>query len=176
MDSRIAHLLFRLMDPVMEIPFRYRFFDPVTTLNGAGIRSGQEILEIGCGTGFFTIPAAKLVGDEGCVYAVDSHPMAIEQVARKIQDAGLTNVKLIKADAMEVGLAIGCTDLVLLFGVIPSPVISLDRLLPEIHRLLRSEGTLAVKNNPSLNKNREGFNFTQGRATLVVIPYPVVAL
>jgi SAM-dependent methyltransferase len=144
MDSRTAHLLFRLMARVMESPLRYRFSDPVTILEGAGIRSGQGVLEIGCGTGFFTISAAELVGDEGRVYAVDPHPLAIEQVTRKIQDAGLANVRLIRADAAEAGLASDCIDLVLLFGVIPSPIIPLDRLLPEIHRLLRSEGALAV--------------------------------
>jgi SAM-dependent methyltransferase len=125
MDSQTAHLLFRLMARVMESPLRYRFFDPVTILEGAGIRPGQEILEIGCGTGFFTISAAGLVGDEGRIYAVDPHP-------------------LLRADATEAGLVSGCIDLVLLFGVIPSPIIPLDRLLPEIYRLLRSEGALAV--------------------------------
>jgi demethylmenaquinone methyltransferase/2-methoxy-6-polyprenyl-1,4-benzoquinol methylase len=105
---------------------------------------GQEVLEVGCGTGFFTIPAAELVGDEGRVYAVDSHPLAIEQVAKKIRDAGLTNVRLIKADAIETGLASDCIDLVLLFGVIPSPTSPLGRLLPEMHRLLKPEGALAV--------------------------------
>ena len=143
-DSRAARLLFRLMARVMESPLRYRFFDPVRTLKGSGIRSGQEVLEIGCGTGFFTIPAAELVGDEGRVYAMDPHPLAIEHVTRRIQDAGLTNVRLIRADATEAGLASGCIDLVLLFGVIPAPVIPLDRLLHEIHRLLRAEGALAV--------------------------------
>jgi demethylmenaquinone methyltransferase/2-methoxy-6-polyprenyl-1,4-benzoquinol methylase len=113
-------------------------------LKGAGVQSGQEVLEVGCGTGFFTVPAAELVGDEGRVYAIDPHPLAIEQVARKVRDAGLTNVKLIKADATEAGLASGSIDLALLFGVIPSPTLPLDRLLPEIHRLLRSEGALAV--------------------------------
>jgi ubiquinone/menaquinone biosynthesis C-methylase UbiE len=144
MDSRTAHLLFRLMARVMESPLRYRFFDPVTILQGAGVRPGQEVLEIGCGTGFFTLSAAEVVGDRGHVYAMDPHPLAIEQVMRKIQDAGLANVRLIKADATEAGLVSGCIDLALLFGVIPSPIIPLDRLLPEIHRLLRSEGALAV--------------------------------
>ena len=144
MESRTAHLLFRLMAKVMESPLRYRFFNPVTTLEASGIRSGQHVLEIGCGTGFFTIPTAKLVGDKGCVYAVDPHPLAMEQVKRKILHAGLTNVRLIKADATKTGLITGCIDLVLLLGVIPSPFIPLERLLSEIHRLLRSEGTLAV--------------------------------
>jgi SAM-dependent methyltransferase len=143
-DSPIAHFLFRLIAPVMESPLRRRFFDPVRTLKGARIQSGQEVLEVGCGTGFFTIPAAELVGDEGRVYAIDPHPLAIEQVASKVRDAGLTNVRPIKADATEAGLASGSIDLALLFGVIPSPTLPLDRLLPEMHRLLRSEGALAV--------------------------------
>ena len=143
-DSVTAHFLFKLIALVMESPLRRRFFDPVSTLNGAGILSGQKVLEVGCGTGFFTIPAAQLVGDQGRVYAIDAHPLAIEQVARKIQDAELANVRLIKADATEAGLASGSIDLVLLFGVIPSPTLPLERLLPEMHRLLKPKGALAV--------------------------------
>ena len=143
-DSRTAHLLFRLMARLMDSPLRYRLSDPVTILEGAGLGPGQKVLEIGCGTGFFTIAAAEMVGEGGCLYAVDPHPLAIEQVMRKVQSAGLTNVRLIRADATVAGLASGCIDIALLFGVIPAPIISLDRLLAEIHRLLRPEGVLAV--------------------------------
>jgi demethylmenaquinone methyltransferase/2-methoxy-6-polyprenyl-1,4-benzoquinol methylase len=144
MESGTARLLFRLMARVMDSPLRYRLSHPIRILEGAGIRPGQQVLEIGCGTGFFTIPAADLVGAGGRVYAMDPHPLAIEEVARKVQHAGLANVRLIKADATKAGLASECIDLALLFGVIPSPLIPLDRLLAEIHRLLRSEGALAV--------------------------------
>ncbi len=143
-DSSTAHFLFKLITPVMESPLRRKFSDPVKVLKGAGTQSGKGVLEIGCGTGFFTIPAAKLVGDEGCVYAIDSHPVAIEQVAKKVRDAGLTNVRLIKADALETGLASDCIDLVLLLGVIPSATLPLGRLLPEMRRVLKPDGALAV--------------------------------
>jgi ubiquinone/menaquinone biosynthesis C-methylase UbiE len=143
-DTPIAHLLFRLIAPAMESRLRHRFFDPVRALKAAGIRSGQGVLEVGCGTGFFTIPAAGLVGEKGRVYAIDPHPLAIKQVARKVRDAGLTNVRLIRADATEAGIASGSIDLALLFGVVPSPTLPLDRLVPEMFRLLRSEGALAV--------------------------------
>jgi SAM-dependent methyltransferase len=142
--SPVVQLLFRLGAPLMQSPLRRRFFDPVRTLLGAGIRPGQRVLEVGCGTGFFTVPAAQLVGDEGCVYAIDLHPLAIEQVAKKVRDAGLRNVSLIKTDATAAGLARGSVDLVLLFGVVPSPTLPLDRLLPEMARLLQPQGTLAV--------------------------------
>jgi ubiquinone/menaquinone biosynthesis C-methylase UbiE len=143
-DSPTARFLFGLIAPVMESRLRRRFFDPVRALKAAGIQLEQEVLEVGCGTGFFTIPAAELVGDEGRVYAVDPHPLAIKQVARRVRDAGLANVRLIKADATQAGLASGSIDLALLFGVIPSPTLPLGRLLPEMHRLLRPEGALAV--------------------------------
>ena len=143
-DSPAARFLFRSLAPVMESPLRRRFFDPVRTLKGARIHSGLAVLEVGCGTGFFTIPTAELLGDRGRVYAIDAHPLAIEQVATKIKHAGLSNVRLIRADATEVGLASDSIDLALLFGVIPSPTLPLDQLLPEMHRLLRPEGALAV--------------------------------
>jgi ubiquinone/menaquinone biosynthesis C-methylase UbiE len=143
-DSPIAHFLFRLIAPVMESRLRRRFFDPVRALKAAGIQPGQDILEVGCGTGYFTLPAAELVGEKGRVYAVDPHPSATEQVANKVRNAGLTNVRLIRADATEAGLASGSIDLALLFGVIPSPTLPLDRLLPEMSRLLRPKGTLAM--------------------------------
>ena len=143
-DSAAARFLFELMAPVMESPMRRKFFDPVKTLKAAGIQAGQAVLEVGCGTGFFTIHAAQLMGSEGRVYAIDPHPLAIERVGNKIRDAGVTNVRLIKADALESGLASDCIDLVLLFGVIPSPTLPLDRFLPEMGRLLKPDGSLAV--------------------------------
>lgn len=143
-DSAMARFLFKLIALVMEHPLRRRFFDPVKTLKGAGVRPGQKVLEVGCGTGFFTVPAAELVGDEGRVYALDPHPLAIARVAKKVRDADLTNVALIKADAIETCLADGSVDLVLLLGVIPSPTLPPERLLPEMHRLLKREGALAV--------------------------------
>jgi len=143
-DSVITHFLFKSIAPVMESRLRQRFFNPVRALESTGIQCGQKILEVGCGTEFFTIPVAKLVGPEGHVYAIDSHPLAIEETAKKIHDAGLSNVGLIKGDATETGLAPDSIDLVLLFGVIPSPTLPLDRLLPRMHRLLKREGALAV--------------------------------
>lgn len=128
MASRIARVLFRLMGGVMDSRLRYRLSHPTGILEGAGIRPGQDVLEIGCGTGFFTIPAAGLVGDQGHVYAMDPHPLAIEEVTRKIRDAKLANVRLIRADATEAGLASGCVDLALLLGVIPAPMIPLQSI------------------------------------------------
>jgi ubiquinone/menaquinone biosynthesis C-methylase UbiE len=129
---------------VMEHPLRRRLNDPVKTLKVAGLRSGQHVLEVGCGTGFFTVPAARLVGGTGLVHSIDLYPRAIEHVTQKVQEAGLTNVKLTLVDALATGLPDSDFDLILLLGVIPSPTLPLDRLLLEMHRLLKPNGELAV--------------------------------
>jgi len=144
-DSTIIRFLFKLLAPILESPFRHKLRNPFMTLKAAGIRPGQEVLEIGCGTGFYTMDAAKMVKEGGHIWAIDMHPLAIEQVSKKIQEVGLNNVKLIKANAIETGLASRSIDLILLFGVIPSPTLPIDQLLPEMHRLLKPGGTLSVK-------------------------------
>ncbi len=62
-NSRILNLLFKPAGAMMGSKVRQWLSDPVKTLQGAGIKSGQIILEVGSGTGFFTIPAAQLIGD-----------------------------------------------------------------------------------------------------------------
>ena len=128
----------------MGSKFRQWLLDPVEPLRGAGIRPGQTILEVGCGTGFFTIPAAQLIGDQGCLVALDVSSGFIEQVSKKVQNGNLQNVRIVKRDALETGLDTASMDKVLLFGVIPFPLLPLNRLLPEMHRVLKPEGTLAV--------------------------------
>jgi demethylmenaquinone methyltransferase/2-methoxy-6-polyprenyl-1,4-benzoquinol methylase len=143
-DSPIVNFVFEHMLHLLDSPIRRWFNDPVKTLKAAGVRPGLEVLEVGCGTGFFTIQAAKMVGDEGCVHAFDIHPLAVERVAEKIQNTGLRNVRLTKTDALETELPGESYDLILLFGVIPAPVLPLNKLLPEMHRLLRTGGSMAV--------------------------------
>ena len=143
-NSKIVHFIFRVIGAAMESRFRYRFFGPMTTLRDADIQTGQTVLEVGCGTGFYTVSAAQLIGDQGCLVAMDVLPVAIERVSKKVQTANLKNVRVVKGDAMNTGLDAESMDAVLLFGVIPAPMLPLNRLLPEMHRVLKTEGTLAV--------------------------------
>lgn len=123
---------------------RKRLMDPVKTLRGADVQPGQAVLEVGCGTGFFTIPAAQLIGDEGCLVALDASSGYVEQVSKKVQRAGLKNVRIIRRDALATALDTASMDKALLFGVLPFPLLPLNRLLPEMHRVLKPEGTMAV--------------------------------
>jgi ubiquinone/menaquinone biosynthesis C-methylase UbiE len=143
-DSLLLKLIYRNMGFFLDNPIRRWLNDPVEKIRAAGIRPGMDVLEVGCGSGYFTLPAADLVGDEGRLHAIDIHPIALETTSKRIKESNLKNVILSKTDALETGLPSGIYDIILLFGVIPAPVLPLDQLLPEMHRLLRSGGSIAV--------------------------------
>ena len=142
--SKLLNLLFKPAGVMMESRLRQWLMNPVKTLRGAGIQPGQTVLEVGCGAGFFTIPAAELIGDQGCLVAMDSLSNYTKQVSKKVQSAGLKNVRVVKRDALDTGLDAASIDKVLLFGVLPFPFLPLKRLLPEMHRGLKPEGSMAV--------------------------------
>lgn len=132
------------MASLMESRFRYRFFQPEPIVAGAEIRAGQTVLELGCGTGFFTPTIASHLGKQGTLIAMDILPQSVESVSRKVQSANLKNVRVVQGDALNTKLGNQSIDAVLLFGVIPAPMLPLDNLLPEVRRILHPSGVLAV--------------------------------
>ncbi len=54
---------------------------------------GKTVADIGAGSGWFTVRAAKRVGDTGAVYAVDINPEAIRYIEARIRKENLHNVK-----------------------------------------------------------------------------------
>src|SRR5690349_19966346 len=109
-------------------------------MKGAGLLPGQKGLEVGCGTGYFTVPDARLIGGEGSLVAMDVLSASVEAVERKVLAAGLKNVRVIQADAVDTGLDAAGFDTILLFGVIPAPMLPMSQLLHEMQRVLKPEG------------------------------------
>jgi ubiquinone/menaquinone biosynthesis C-methylase UbiE len=115
--------------------------DPYKLLKAAGLKRGQKILEVGCGPGFFTIPAADIVGEEGLVYAVDVNPYAIARVRGKITRKGIKNVVPMLRNASDTGLPDQGVDIAFMFGL-PHIVGGREAVVSEIHRILKPEGIL----------------------------------
>ena len=142
--SRLINMLVKLPGINMESRLRRLFHDPAKLLNGADIRPGQTVLEVGCGTGFFTLTAAEIIGETGHLIALDPVSDYVERVNEKVRKVGLRNVEVVRRDALATGLQAESVDVVLLYGVLPFPTLPLDRLLPEMRRVLKPGGTLAV--------------------------------
>ncbi len=128
----------------LDSPFRRKFNDPVKLVSKAQIMKGQIVLEIGCGSGFFTQEISKQVGSEGKVYATDIHPLAIEEMKKKIQQLGITNVVPQREDATNTSFENETFDIIILYGVVPAPVIPLTELSNEMNRILKSGGVCAI--------------------------------
>ncbi len=75
---------------------------------------------------------------------MDASSEFLEEVAKKVQKADLTNVRIMQRDALDTALETASIDKALLFGVIPFPLLPLNKLLPEMHRVLKPGGTMAV--------------------------------
>ena len=142
--TTIGKLTIKLLASAMESQFRYRYFGPKKILQGVDNLKGQIVLEIGCGTGFFTIPAAEFIGDQGSLVAIDILSESVDEVTRKVNAANLQNVRVVKGDVMNTHLETESFNTVILFGVVPAPMLTLTRVLNEMHRVLKHEGTLAI--------------------------------
>ena len=143
-QSRFLNLLFRFGGKSMESRLRHWLFDPRKTLKGADLRAGQTVLEVGCGTGFFTLSAAEMIGDTGRLIAMDPLSDFVDRVRDKARVAGLNQIEVVRRDALHTGLPADSIDVTLLFGVVPFPTLPLNRLLPEMHRVLKPDGTMAL--------------------------------
>lgn len=102
------------------------------------------MLEVGCGPGFFTIPAARIVGKQGLVYAVDVHPLAIKRVKKKIENEKIENVKPILCNASDTGLSDQSIDLAFVFGL-RYMAGGLENLISEMHRVIKPGVTLSFE-------------------------------
>ena len=106
------------------------------------LQKRQTFLDYGCGTGEFTIPAARIVGSRGKVYALDCLPRQLEIVEEKSRKEGLTNIETILS-ASETGLPDECIDVIWMCDVLHE-VRGRRAVLEESHRVLKSGGVLAI--------------------------------
>jgi ubiquinone/menaquinone biosynthesis C-methylase UbiE len=83
-------------------------------LESLPINSGDNIADIGAGTGFFSIPMAEATGAEGTVYAVDIQPEMLARIQKRATKAGVTNIKLVLATEKSPALAANTIDMVLM--------------------------------------------------------------
>jgi ubiquinone/menaquinone biosynthesis C-methylase UbiE len=89
---------------------RRLWYNPEAVLQD--LRVGMVFMDIGCGDGFFSILAAKKVGETGKVYAVDSDALAIEKLKRKAKTEGIKNIRARVAAAEETVFCRRCADFV----------------------------------------------------------------
>ncbi len=112
-----------------------------------GVKLGQQVGDLGCGgAGYFSLPAARLVGSNGKVYAVDVLKSALEGVLSKAKLENLLNIEAIWSDLEKVGatkVVPESLDHALLVNILFQSRQN-ESLVQEAKRLLRVGGRLLV--------------------------------
>jgi ubiquinone/menaquinone biosynthesis C-methylase UbiE len=116
---------------------------PRALLRSLGLKAGDTVADIGCGPGFFTLPAAEIVGPDGVVVAADIQGEMLTTVRVRAAEQGLTNVRLAKTSETELPLPAQSFNLVIAAFVLHE-VPKHATFLRKMGRLLKSGGHLAV--------------------------------
>ncbi len=132
---------------VMAFVFKFRDIlrSRKNILEEAGIKPGFPVLDYGCGPGSYTAAASEMAGSSGKVYALDIHPLAIRMVRDIASKNKLTNIETILSDC-NTGLPDNSVDVVLLYDTFHDLRDS-DRVMEELHRVLKSEGLLSFSDH-----------------------------
>jgi len=119
---------------------------PSEIVKDAGVELGDVVLDFGCGDWSCSIAAAKIVGAEGKVYALDIHPDACQEVNKRAAKKSLRNIETIRSDCMT-GLSDECVDIVFLHEVLHTLGDKKQTVLKELHRVLKREAILSFSDH-----------------------------
>lgn len=126
-----------------------------------GITAGKTVADVGAGSGWFTVRAARRVGDGGTVYAVDINPESIRYIEDRAQKEKLHNVKTILGKADDPLLPAGAIDAVLLlktYHEVAEPV----GLLRNLRTALRPGAKVGI-----IDRNGNGEDHGVGREVVL---------
>ena len=123
--------------------FRKLSEKPEERLHEIGLKEGMTFLDVGCTLGFYSFPAAAIVGKRGLVYALDINSDFIKYVLRKAQKKEIAHLKPIVARAQDTGLSPESVDMGFLHLVFHD-IEDKPKALREFHRILRATGRLVI--------------------------------
>lgn len=153
-------------------------FEGEETLRKIAIKSGQIVLDFGCGSGNYTIPAARIVGEDGTVYALDKDERALDELMRRAQSEGLRNIRRIDTSGqVEIPLESKSVDVALLYDIFWYFSLTdgrLPKLLAEVYRVSRCGALISVypKHIDSERLKHEigtaGFHLKETHSTMLI--------
>ncbi|MDX1981334.1 MAG: class I SAM-dependent methyltransferase [Bryobacteraceae bacterium] len=112
-------------------------------LEMASLRTGERVLDIACGTGLVSFPAAGAVGPGGSLVGTDISERMVEAARQEARRRGIAHAAFERADGETIGFSEGSFDAVLCsLGLmyIPDPVASLR----QAYRALKPGGRMAA--------------------------------
>ena len=118
-----------------------RLFEPPQRLIGPYVKNGQVVADLGCGSGYYTLPLAEFVGPEGKVYAVDLGKQCIRALEKKVDKGGYHNIEAHASSASDLSfIKDRSVDFVFANGLLCSMADHREAAVNEIKRILKVKG------------------------------------
>jgi ubiquinone/menaquinone biosynthesis C-methylase UbiE len=127
---------------ILENPEREEWFPSFSTLRQLGIRRGMEVADIGCGTGYLSLPVAEIVGNNGRIYAVDMSGEMLKEVEKKIRGKKY-KITPVLSEENTIPLKDSSVDYCLMAFVLHE-VNDRGIFLAEVRRILRNPGIAGI--------------------------------
>ena len=158
---------------LLENPYMNSVAGANKILDRMALESGMKVLDVGCGPGRLTIPAAERVGPAGAVVALDIQSEMLHRLQKRIETQNLTNIQTIQAGAGDGAVPHNTFDralLVTVLGEIPDR----QAALSEIFTALKPGGILSItealpdphyQSRTQLRKLAKGVGFKEASCT-----------
>ncbi len=127
----------------LDSPERRKILPPEETLIKIGLNKNQIFIDIGCGIGYFSIPASKIVGHEGKVFALDTSKEMIDELRIRILKNKITNIDTIISDPYHFHLDSNIGTFSFMANVLHEVEDKIS-FLKETNRILKKDGTLCI--------------------------------
>jgi ubiquinone/menaquinone biosynthesis C-methylase UbiE len=117
--------------------------EPEKMVEALKIEPGSTVADVGAGVGYTSRLLARQVGPEGTVFATDVQPEMLRMLAENMRQAGIKNVKPVRATPTDTKLPEGKVDLVLMVDVYHE-CSDPEAVLKGIHKALKPGGRLVL--------------------------------
>ncbi len=128
---------------LLDSSLRKLFSDPRRIFATFDVKPGERVLDIGSGTGYYSVEAARRTGDGGRLTCLDIQREMLLETRRRLMGAGFERAEFIEASAEDLPFASESFDRVLLVTVL-GEIPDRSRALRECGRVLREGGRLSV--------------------------------
>jgi ubiquinone/menaquinone biosynthesis C-methylase UbiE len=125
---------------ILDDPERVKILDPASILEKLELKAEIVLADLGCGTGFFSIPAARRVKK---VFALDIQEEMLDILREKIKKEKITNIEVILSGESSIPLSDKSVDILLMANVFHELEDKLS-LLKEVKRVLKMNGRLII--------------------------------
>ncbi len=122
-----------------------KFLNPSEIVAQSGLMQGQVVADLGCGNGFYVLPAAQMVGNSGMVYAVDVVESKLAATISIANQFGHKNIRVVQADLGKplLEIAQNSCDMVIA-GNILHQIDKREMLIKNSYRLLKTGGRVLI--------------------------------